>query len=155
MPDWTDIVSACVGVAGLAYGLSERYIGKRTIRIDKINEVLRDREDKVLFSQSVPDVALRPLAASAKEWREKCSEARAITSQGSPARRDLKICLDAAAIFENRVEQMLQEKKEQIDDYMFVDGHDKERLDELKAQLRDATREPAEHLASRHHWWDL
>jgi hypothetical protein len=151
MPSWTDIVTACAGVAGFAYGLSERYRGKRSIRRDKIQEVLRDRDDKVLFSEEVPDVALRPLANSAKEWRNKCSEARAITSQGSSARRDLKTCLDAAALFENRVQQMLAER-DQIDDFVFVSGDDMRRLDKLKAQLRDTTGEPTMRLAA-YRWW--
>lgn len=153
MPSWTDIVGACVGAAGLAYGISERYRGKQSIRRDKIKEVLSDRDDKVLFSEEIPDVALRPLAASAKEWRKKCSEAMRMTSQGSPARHDLKTCLQAAALFENRVEQMLAEK-DQIDDYVFVSGDDKSHLDDLKAQLRETTREPTKRLAA-YHWWQL
>jgi hypothetical protein len=124
MPSWTDIVTACVGIAGFGYGLSERYRGKRSIRRDKINDVLSDREDKVLFSETVPDVALRPQAASAKEWRKKCSEAKAMTSQGSPARRELKTLMDAAADFENQVEQMLV-GKDPADAYVYVSGAEK------------------------------
>lgn len=101
------MVSTGVGVAGLTFGLYERYAGKRFLRVEKLAEVLRLREDKVLFSESVPDVALRPLAASVKEWRDPCSEAKAIASHGSSTRRDLQICLNAAATFENQVEAML------------------------------------------------
>jgi hypothetical protein len=153
MPSWTDIVTACVGATGFVYGLSERYRGKRSIRSGKIKEVLRDRDDKVLFSEELPDVALQPLAESAKEWRNKCSEARAIMSQGSPARNELKTCLNAAAIFENGVEQMLAEKG-QVNYTVYVSGDDKRHLDELKSQLRDITRDPADRLAT-YHWWQL
>jgi hypothetical protein len=155
MPDWTNVVSAGVGVAGFAYGLIERYAGKRSLRINKINEVLRDREDKVLFSPSVDDEELVQLAASAKEWRQKCSEAKAVTSQGSPARHHLKVCLDAAALFENQVQQMIREQKSDAGSFIFAYGADKKRLDEFKARLREVTEKPAEHLAAPRHWWNL
>jgi hypothetical protein len=114
-----------------------------------IGEVIRDREDKILFSEDVPDVALRPLAKSAKEWRVKCSQAKAATALDSPARQDLQICLDAAAVFENGVEQILQEQgTSAADPYMFVGGAEKDRLDALKKQLREATKGPAARLAA-------
>lgn len=154
MPDLTDIVSAGVGVAGLAFGLYERYAGKRSLRVQKLDEVLRLREDKVLFNESVPDVALRPLAASVKEWRERCSEAKAISSHGSSSRRDLQICLDAAATFENQVEVMLA-RLDHSDPYVFVSGEDRQHLETLKESLRQTTREPVARLATRRRWWNL
>lgn len=154
MADWTNVVSAGVGVAGLAFGLYERYAGKRSLRVQKLDEVLRLREDKVLFKESVPDVALRPLAASVKEWRDQCSEAKAIASHGSSTRRDLQICWDAAATFENQVEVMLA-RLNHSDPYVFVSGEDLRHLDELKESLRETTREPAARLATRRRWWNL
>jgi hypothetical protein len=154
MADWTNVVSAGVGVAGLSYGFYERYFGsRRSLRIGKIKEVLRDREDKVLFSESIPDEALRPLAASAKEFRLKCSEAKALTRSGSSVRHDLKTCLDAAALFEYQVQQMLKQLERsdpslRSDPNVFVYADDKKHLDDLKAQLRDTTREPASRLAT-------
>jgi len=154
MPEWPSVVSALVGVAGFTYGVYERYAGKKSVRIQKINDVVRDREDKILFSESVPDVALRPLAASAKEWREKCSDAKSVTSHGSPARRDLQACLDAAKRFESQVNRLI-EQLDHTDPYVFVSGDELARLEELKAQLREATREPAARLAARRRWWQL
>jgi len=153
MPTWTDIVTACAGALGLAYGLSERYRGKGSLRRDKIEDVLNDRESKVLFSEEIPDVELRALAKSAQEWHEKCSEARKLTSQGSPARRDLKTCLDAAALFENGVHQMLA-VRDHVDEVVFASEDEKKRLDELKAQLRNITQEPTKRLAA-YRWWKL
>jgi hypothetical protein len=137
-----------------SYGFYERYFGsRRSLRIGKIKEVLRDREDKVLFSESIPDEALRPLAASAKEFRLKCSEAKALTRSGSSVRHDLKTCLDAAALFEYQVQQMLKQLERsdpslRSDPNVFVYADDKKHLDDLKAQLRDTTREPASRLAT-------
>jgi hypothetical protein len=102
----------------------------------------------VIVAQSVTQLPASAAAPRGRySWRVRIGLSCVPPSQATSQRS----AQTPAALFENRAQQMLAER-DQIDDFVFVSGDDMRRLDELKAQLRDTTREPTKRLAAYRRW---